>query len=64
MTPPEGPGGAWDGPSPAYRTVVLHAVVPEARGGELLLDDDGHPVDDALAHAHDVTCRKGKGRQE
>ena len=53
--------GLRGGPSPAYRALVLHTVVPEARGGELLLDDDGHPVDDALAHAHDVTCRQGEG---
>lgn len=45
-----------DIPDEAYGAVVLGAVVPEARGRELLPDDHSHAVDDTLTHSHNVTC--------
>lgn len=51
-------GGTRDG---ADRAVVLDAVVPEAAGRELLAQDHGESIDNALPHAQNVAY-EGWGR--
>lgn len=45
-----------------HRASVLGTVVPEATGGELLPDDHGEAVDEALADPHDVTWKRKSPR--
>lgn len=40
-----------------HRASVLGAVIPEATGRELLPDDHGEAVNEALANSHDVTWK-------
>lgn len=44
-----------------HRAAVFGAVVPEAAGRELLLDDHGEAVEQTLPDAHDVPCKTRRG---
>lgn len=50
-----GPDRVGAGPD---RAVVLDAIIPEAASRKLLAQDHRQPVDETLAHAHDVPCRE------